>query len=120
MVYYADDDAMPEDLPADLFRHPTDNVLAPLDAHLAALDDLTKSRGRKLGSGNNAPRPVVAEFDPQSIGAMTGQVATEFDAQPPAGTEADTTLRVRVRDGAAAAPLALRPARPRRTGRRRG
>jgi len=95
MVYYSDDDAVPEALAPELFRHDVDNLLAPLDAHLAALADLTKGRGRRSGGGPTESRPVVAEFDPQSGGPMTGQVATEFDSPSPGEPDSDTTQRVR-------------------------
>jgi predicted component of type VI protein secretion system len=103
LVYYTDETAVPENLPPELFQHETpSNVLAPLDAHLAALEDLTRGRQRKTSgtagsrSGSEA-RPVVAEFDPQSIGPMTGQVATEFDALISGDSETETTQRVRLR-----------------------
>ena len=96
LVYYSDDDAAPEVLPPDLLNHDAGNVLAPLDAHLAALADLTKGRPRRAGGGPTEPRPVVAEFDPQSSGPMTGQVATEFDSPAPGASDEDTTQRVRV------------------------
>jgi len=107
MVYYTDDDATPEALPPEVFRHDTGNVLAPLDAHLAALETLTRGRGRKGGGDSTAPRPVVAEFDPKSIGPMTGQVATEFDALAPAEGDPETTQRVRAREVDARAPEAM-------------
>jgi FHA domain len=96
LIYYVDDAAVPEVLPPELLRHDAENVLAPLDAHLAALADLTKGRGRRSGGGPTESRPVVAEFDPQSDGPMTGQVATEFDSPSPGEPDNDTTQRVRV------------------------
>jgi predicted component of type VI protein secretion system len=109
LIYYVDDAAVPEELPPELLHHDTGNVLAPLDAHLAALEDLTRGRGRKAGvAGGTEPRPVVAEFDPLSVGAMTGQIATEFDPLTPADAEVETTQRVRVR--ADPPPLASPPA----------
>ena len=97
LVYYSDDDATPDVLPRELLQHDAANVLAPLDAHLAALADLTKGRARRPGGGPTEPRPVVAEFDPQSSGPMTGQVATEFDSPAPgSASDEDTTQRVRV------------------------
>ncbi len=93
LVYYTDDDAAPDVLPPDVFHHDTANLLGPLDEHLAALEDLT--RGRRTET-STAPRPVVAEFDPQSIGPMTGQVTTEFDpvaAGDPRASESTRPVR---------------------------
>ena len=106
LIYYTDDATAPDVLPADVFHHDTSNLLGPLDAHLAALEDLTKGRGRRGGADGTSPRPIVAEFDPQSIGPMTGQVATVFDPQTQTQAEADTETTMRVRARRDPIPLA--------------
>src|SRR4029079_4145567 len=59
LVYYGDDDAAPDVLARELLQHDAGNVLAPLDAPLAALAEFTKGRTRRAGGGPTEPRPVV-------------------------------------------------------------
>ena len=98
LVYLNDDEAQPDPLPAELLHHERGTILEPLNAQLEALADLAKARAARAAH-ETGPRPVVAEFDPQSRQPMTGHVATEFDALDEGDDTSERTRPVRAVSG---------------------